>query len=139
MDVKKINYLYKCKDGESGVHHNELSKKKPFHKKGRKNKKFTDKDLLIGEKFYETVPYFNDQAYDDNDYHGDFHSDYEQQSPAGPCVDGNCYQFYDPDIDRHMPGESQLVPSLLPGPQANIKNSNENNGITSWIASLFHW
>lgn len=145
LDVRKINYLYKCKDGKSGFkgktdewgfssayEGNSKKKKKPRKKKKKKSgygKRgyggneygFGDgydlDNFIVGNPFYETLP---------------VRPDYR---PARP-KDEELYES-DPRYGRHLayaPYESRqstAVQSVPPNPGLS--------SAFSWVSNLFHW
>ncbi|CAG2116805.1 unnamed protein product, partial [Medioppia subpectinata] len=142
LDVRKINYLYKCKNGKSGFYGPGSgggaddywpSKSGDGNGMGDGGNKFNpgsnelDSQVMIGENFYENIPFppavaapvvagMGDgpagPAGPDGPpggpglgYHFDDHSesDYEDSSDE-PCFGEHCFQNYDPDIDDQTSG-----------------------------------
>ena len=147
QDIKKINYLYKCKDGKSGFHGpNDIIGTiggAAFRKKGyRKPKSKFDSNLLIGEKFYESMPSLPYEPMINSEEDDDYEvSDYDLRSPAGPCIGENCYEVHDSYIDGHMPGETQQMPSVVPISRelATSKLDTNGQGRGYWLSSIFRW
>jgi hypothetical protein len=113
LDVRKINYLYKCSHGKSNYYGND----EPKHKNRNKNNQI-DNNILFGQPFHNDLTF--NQDFDDYDDESD------------QCFGTQCHHNYYPDLD-HNPYETQESQSIQLQPIPNYFWSNdEQSELAIW-------